>query len=263
MFPVKTAKLVVLRLTDYKLFLIISSFNRSLCTFAFLLFNGMSIKENIERLREMIPSSVKIVAISKTKSILEITEAYQAGQKIFGENKAQELVSKYDLLPSDIEWHFVGHLQSNKIKTISPFIHVIESVDSYRLLDEINMEAGNNKRKIDCLLQFHIAKEETKSGFSIEEAQKMLEKEQFRSLDNIRITGIMGIATFSCNEEIIRQEFRTLRSWFESLRMKYFKDSPDFKELSMGMSGDYRLAIEEGSTMVRIGTAIFGGRNYM
>ena len=222
----------------------------------------MSIKENVERLREEIPPSVKIVAISKTKSVLEIAEAYKCGLMIFGENKAQELVSKNDLLPADIEWHFVGHLQSNKIKSIAPFINVIESIDSYRLLHEINTEAVKNNRKIDCLLQFHIAREETKSGFTIAEAEKMLEKEQFRSLSNIRITGIMGIATFSCDKEIIRNEFRTLRSWFELLRMKYFSDFSDFKELSMGMSGDYRIAIEEGSTMVRLGTAIFGERVY-
>jgi len=222
----------------------------------------MGVAENIKHfLENEIPSNVKLIAVSKTKPAETILEAYQSGYKIFGENKVQELVDKYEKLPKDIEWHMIGHMQSNKVKYIAPFVHLIHGVDSYKLLQVINKEGKKNKRVIDCLLQFHIAKEETKFGLDLIEAQEFLESDEFKSLQNINIVGVMGMATFTENEAAIRSEFKELVYIFNQLKSNYFLNS-DFKEISMGMSGDYKIAIEEGATMVRIGSLLFGARNY-
>jgi pyridoxal phosphate enzyme (YggS family) len=218
------------------------------------------IQENLKAILSTIPSEVTLVAVTKTKPVTDLEEVYKAGQRIFGENKVQEMVDKYDQLPKDIEWHLIGHLQTNKVKYIAPFVSLIHSVDSLKLLNEINKEAKKNNRTIDCLLQFHIAEEETKFGLSIEEAKEILETNEFVEMQNISIVGIMGMASFTENNEIVRNEFRTLESYFQILKSHFFKFNDDFKEISMGMSGDYLLAIEEGSTMVRVGSSIFGSR---
>jgi len=192
-----------------------------------------------------------------------LMEAYVHGQRAFGENKVQEMARKYEALPKDIDWHFIGHLQTNKVKYLAPFVHLIHSVDSFKLLKTIDSEAKKVNRIIPCLLQFHIAEEETKFGFSMEEAVDMLNSEAFKSLEYIRISGLMGMATYTDNEEQIRKEFACLRSYFDQLKTTYFNSQADFKEISMGMSGDYLLAIDEGSTIVRIGSTIFGERNYI
>jgi PLP dependent protein len=219
-----------------------------------------SIAQNIHLLKFQIPSSVKLVAVSKTKPVSDILEAYNAGQKSFGENRAAEMVSKKDLLPEDVEWHMIGHLQTNKVKSIISFVTLVHSVDSFRLLKTINDEAGKAGRIVDCLLQFHIATEETKFGFSIDEAREMIGSGDFSKLSSVRICGVMGMATFSDDNSLVRNEFRTLKSCFSMLKERYFAESPAFCEISMGMSGDYKIAIEEGSTMVRIGSLIFGER---
>jgi pyridoxal phosphate enzyme (YggS family) len=218
------------------------------------------IQENLKAILSTIPSEVTLVAVTKTKPLSDLEEVYKAGQRIFGENKVQEMVDKYDQLPKDIEWHLIGHLQTNKVKFIAPFVAMIHSVDSLKLLNEINKEAKKNNRTIDCLLQFHIAEEETKFGLSIEEAKEILESNEFVEMQNISIVGIMGMASFTENNEIVRNEFRTLESYFQILKSHFFKFNYDFKEISMGMSGDYLIAIEEGSTMVRVGSSIFGSR---
>jgi len=221
----------------------------------------MDIKKNLEAIRSELPVNVKLIAVSKTKPVSMIQEAYNAGQKVFGENKAQEMAAKYPQLPKDIEWHFIGHMQSNKVKYIAPFVSLIHSVDSLKLLKEINKQALKNNRTIDCLLQFHIASEETKFGLNLEEAGAILTNGEFMELKNVRICGVMGMATFTNNNNVIRKEFKNLKNIFEKLKNKYFDDKKYFKEISMGMSGDYKIAVEEGSTMVRIGTKIFGERN--
>jgi PLP dependent protein len=231
-----------------------------LVTFASKHTDRMKIASNINSLKSKLPSGVKLVAVSKTHPVEDILKAYEAGQRIFGENKAQELASKAALLPADIEWHFIGHLQTNKVKFIAPFVHTIESVESLRLLEMIDKEARRAGRVINCMLQFHIAKEETKFGLDMYEALALLKSQEHLYMENIRITGVMGMATFSDNENLVRNEFRALRAYFDELCSTYFADDHSFCELSMGMSGDYRLAIEEGSTMVRIGSAIFGER---
>lgn len=218
------------------------------------------IVSNIISLKRQIPLSVRLVAVSKTKSVSDILEAYSAGQRAFGENRVQELLSKKEKLPPDVEWHLIGHLQSNKIKYIVPFISMIHSVDSFRLLTAIDEEAGKIKRQIDCLIQFHIAREETKYGFSFKEADEMMGTDEFRNLKNVRICGVMGMATFTDDTSVVRSEFRDLATHFKSLKDKYSNRLPYFRELSMGMSGDFLTAIEEGSTMVRIGSIIFGER---
>jgi pyridoxal phosphate enzyme (YggS family) len=218
------------------------------------------IEENIKKIRNHIPKEVELIAVSKTKSIEEIKIAYTSGQRHFGENKVQELLEKQQALPKDIKWHMIGHLQSNKIKFIAPFIHLIHAVDSEKLLLEINKEAKKNNRIINCLLQFHIATEETKFGLSFEEAKEILESKTFIEMQNISIVGVMGMASFTDKTEQIRDEFQQLYSIFQILKSHYFKFNPDFKEISMGMSSDYTIAIEEGATMVRIGSTIFGGR---
>jgi pyridoxal phosphate enzyme (YggS family) len=221
----------------------------------------MGIGENIQALKSDLPENVRLIAVSKTKPVSGIMEAYQAGQRLFGENKAQEMEAKFPLLPKDIEWHFIGHLQTNKVKYIAPFVSCIHAVDSLRLLLEINREALRNNRIIPCLLQFHIAEEETKFGLSVLEAETMLLSDTLKTLRNIEIAGVMGMATYTENMDQIRKEFRNLRNIFEMVKEAFFKDQPSFSEVSMGMSDDYQIAIEEGSTMVRIGSAVFGARN--
>jgi pyridoxal phosphate enzyme (YggS family) len=218
------------------------------------------IKENLSKIQSTIPSDVTLVAVSKTKPVADLQEVYDAGQRVFGENKVQEMTEKYELLPKDIQWHLIGHLQTNKVKYIAPFVSLIHSVDSMKLLNEINKEAKKNNRVIDCLLQFHIAEEETKFGLSIEEAKELLESKEFVEMQNVSIVGIMGMASFTENMETVRHEFRVLESYFQILKSHFFKFNHHFKEISMGMSGDYLLAIEEGSTMVRVGSSIFGTR---
>jgi len=215
---------------------------------------------NIISFKQQIPSYVKLVAVSKTKSADDILEAYNTGHRIFGENRVQELLLKKDILPADIEWHLIGHLQSNKVKYIVPFISMIESVDTFRLLKIINSEALRINRKIDCLLQFHIASEETKYGFSMNEAIEMAGSAEFRQLKSVRLCGVMGMATFTSDSEQIRKEFRYLDGCFKELKNRYFAEETIFSEVSMGMSGDYKIAVEEGSTIVRIGSIIFGER---
>ena len=219
------------------------------------------IKENLNNVRTTIPENVTLIAVSKTKPVSDLQEAYDAGQRIFGENKALEMRDKHQELPKDIKWHFIGHLQTNKIKYIVPFVTLIHSIDSASLLEAVNKEAVKNNRVIDCLLQFHIAQEETKFGLDMEEAKTMIESENFKKLNNVRIVGVMGMATFTDDVNQVRNEFKTLKNIFDTLKENYFKDD-SFKEISMGMSDDYLIAIEEGATMVRVGSKIFGARNY-
>jgi PLP dependent protein len=220
----------------------------------------MQIAENIRQLKQSVPSSVRIIAVSKTVSKSGILEAYQCGQRLFGENRMQDLIKKRADLPDDIEWHMIGHLQSNKVKYIAPFISVIQSVDNADLLSIINREATKNKRIITCLLQIKIAKEETKYGLTLKEAAEILSSPEYLSLENIRITGLMGIATFTSDISLVRSEFRYLATCFNQIKADFFSRDHSFCELSMGMSGDYRIALEEGATLLRIGTLIFGSR---
>src|SRR5690606_35087102 len=220
-----------------------------------------SITTNIEEIQnELKPVGVTLVAISKTKPIEDIQEAYNAGQRIFGENMVQEMVEKYEILPKDIEWHLVGHLQTNKVKYIAPFISMIESVDSIKLLKEINKHAVKNNRIIDCLLQIYIADEDTKFGLDHVELIELLESQEFAELENIRIRGLMGIATNTDNEKIIKEEFYELKMLFDGIKVSYFRKEDSFDTLSMGMSSDYKLAIEQGSNMIRLGSTLFGKR---
>jgi len=219
-----------------------------------------SIASNIRSLKQQIPTSVKLVAVSKTKPVSDILEAYNSGQRSFGENRVQELMQKKDLLPSDIEWHLIGHLQSNKVKLVVPFISLIHSVDSFQLIRIINLEASRVNRVVNCLLQIHIAEEETKFGFNMTEIHEMIRSEDFRRLNSLGICGVMGMATFTEDKERIRREFRYLAECFNELRKGYFAEEPCFKEISAGMSGDFKIAIGEGSTIVRIGSLIFGER---
>ncbi len=223
----------------------------------------MNIAGKLSKLLNEIPSSVKLIAVSKTKPNDDIMKAYSLGFRFFGENKVQELNRKQQELPNDIEWHFIGHMQTNKVKFISPFVSLIHSVDSLKLLKEINKQAMKNERVIDCLLQFHIATESTKFGYDPQEADRLLESEEYMKMKNIRICGVMGMATYTSDLELVRQEFRKLKGIFNNLKASYFDEVDSFKDISMGMSGDYKIAIEEGSTMVRVGSAIFGERNYI
>jgi len=221
----------------------------------------MSIADNIKSLKnETIPKKVTLIAVSKTKTIADIQEAYDAGQRLFGENTVQEMVDKYGQLPKDIEWHQIGHLQSNKVKYIAPFISMIQSVDSLKLLQEINKQAGKNKRVIDCLLQIYIADEETKFGLGFDETIELLRSEEFAVLKNIRVRGLMGIATNTDKEKQLKDEFHELKIFFDGIKQSFFRKEESFNVLSMGMSADYELAIEQGSNMVRIGSTIFGDR---
>jgi pyridoxal phosphate enzyme (YggS family) len=221
----------------------------------------MSITDNIKTLKKEVESvKVKLIAVSKTKPIEDILEAYEAGQRIFGENQVQELKEKYELLPKDIEWHLIGHLQTNKVKYIAPFVNLIHGVDSLKLLIEINKQALKNNRVIDCLLQIYIADEETKFGLGFDEVIELLRSEEFYELKNIRIVGLMGIASNTENKKQIKEEFYELKTLFDGIKLSYFRKEDSFKEISMGMSSDYTIAIEQGSTMVRIGSDIFGER---
>ncbi len=221
----------------------------------------MSIASNITDLqKELNPIGVQLVAISKTKPNEELMEAYEAGQRIFGENQVQELVAKYEALPKDIEWHLVGHLQTNKVKYIAPFVSLIHSVDSLKILSEINKHAAKHNRIIDCLLQIYIADEDTKFGLDHAEAIELLRSEEFKELKNIRVRGLMGIASNTENEKIVKEEFYELKMFFDGIKTTYFRKVATFDILSMGMSADYKLAIEQGSNMVRLGSTIFGKR---
>ena len=220
------------------------------------------IQENLNIVRATIPSNVTLIAVSKTKPVSDLQEAYDAGQRIFGENKALEMRDKFQELPKDIQWHFIGHLQTNKIKYIASFVTLIHAIDSLPLLEAVNKEAAKNDRIIDCLLQFHIAQEETKFGLDIEEAKSLLESDSFKDLKNVNIVGVMGMATFTDDVAQVRNEFENLKNIFDTLKVNYFSGKDSFKEISMGMSDDYPIAIEEGATMVRVGSKIFGARNY-
>jgi len=211
-------------------------------------------------LAELAPSNTTLVAVSKTKPAAMIQAMYDEGQRIFGENRVQELVEKSEILPKDIEWHQIGHLQTNKVKYIAPFVSLIHAVDSFKLLKEINKQALKNERTIPCLLQFHIAEESSKFGFDKAEVEEVLNSPDFKKLENIEIVGVMGMATFTDDQEQVKMEFRYLKSLFEGLKQAYFSTQTSFSEISMGMSGDYKLAVEEGSTMVRIGSLLFGNR---
>jgi pyridoxal phosphate enzyme (YggS family) len=221
----------------------------------------MSIAGNINSLKNETQSiNVTLIAVSKTKSNDEIMEAYNAGQRLFGENMVQELMEKHETLPKDIQWHLIGHLQSNKVKYIAPFISMIQSVDSLKLLQEIDKHGQKNNRVIDCLLQVYIADEETKYGLGFDEAIEMLRSDEFATLKHIRIRGLMGIATNTDNEKQIKEEFYELRIFFEGIKQSFFRKDDSFDTLSMGMSSDYKIAIEQGSNMVRLGSTIFGKR---
>ncbi|MCF6342346.1 MAG: YggS family pyridoxal phosphate-dependent enzyme [Bacteroidales bacterium] len=221
----------------------------------------MVIKQRLAALRQSIPESVQLVAVSKTKPDELILEAYNCGQRVFGENKVQDLAAKKPRLPDDIQWHFVGHLQRNKVKYIAGFVSLLHGIDSLKLLREVDRQAAKHQRVISCLLQFHIAEEETKFGLSVPEAEDLLTDERFAGMKNVKITGVMGMATNTKDEKQLEKEFRNLKKYFLILKERYFANDPAFKEISMGMSGDYKIAIREGSTMIRIGTKIFGERN--
>lgn len=220
----------------------------------------MTISERLEAIKLEIPQEVTLIAVSKTKPSNVLFEAYQAGQRHFGENKVQEMVDKQAELPKDIQWHMIGHLQTNKVKYIAPFVSLIHSVDSLKLLIEIDKQAKKHMRVIDCLLQFHIAEEETKFGLSENEADELLNSAVFQSLKNVRIVGVMGMASFTDDNAQVKHEFTHLKTIFDNLKSSYFSDSTHFREISMGMSGDYKTAIEQGSTMIRVGSSIFGER---
>ncbi len=222
----------------------------------------MSIKENLLNIKKSLPSQVKLIAVSKTYPASAVEEAYKAGHRIFGENKVQEMSEKHEQLPKDIEWHLIGHLQSNKVKYIAPFVAMIHSVDSLKLLQEINKQAQKNNRVIKCLLQIYIASEETKFGLDKEECKALLSSAEFNAMRNIEIVGLMGMATNTDNALQIKTEFASLRSLFNEIRTNYIHKNIQQSELSMGMSSDYKIAIEEGSTMIRVGSSIFGARRY-
>ena len=222
----------------------------------------MSISLNLKKIRSTIPENVKLVAVSKTHSTDVIMEAYNSGHRVFGENKVQELTSKKNLLPADVSWHFIGHLQTNKVKQLVHFVDLIHGVDSYKLLEVIDKEAKKIDRNVNCLLQVHIAEEDTKFGFLEDELIELLFSGMIKKLENVNVCGLMGMATFTDDEQQVRTEFKRLKRIFERLKSDFFNENEKFKELCIGMSDDYHIAIEEGSTIVRIGSAIFGYRNY-
>lgn len=215
------------------------------------------ISEQLQEIKSSLPSHVTLIAVSKTHPAEKIDEAYKTGHRDFGENKVQELLSKKDLLPADVQWHLIGHLQTNKVKYIVPFVHLIHAVDSMKLLSEINKQAKKTDRVVNCLLQVYIAKEETKFGMDFTEVESLLSSQEFSEMKNIQVKGLMGMATNTFDENIVRNEFRSLKVFFETLKTKLAFDT-----LSMGMSSDYKIAIQEGSTMIRVGSAIFGERDY-
>lgn len=220
----------------------------------------MNISGNLLKIKSSLPPHVTLVAVSKTKPVADLMEAYNAGQRIFGENKVQEMTEKWEQMPKDIEWHMIGHVQTNKVKYMAPYVSLVHGVDSLKLLAEINRQAEKNQRVISCLLQMHIAEEDTKFGLNEAELEVLLESDEFRQMQNIKISGLMGMATFTSNESQIRKEFSYLKAIFD--RLKDQTETPGFKPeiLSMGMSGDYEIAIDCGSNMVRIGSSIFGSR---
>ncbi len=220
----------------------------------------MSIAANIQKIREEIGPQVKLIAVSKTKPNEMIQEAYNAGQRAFGENKVQEMVAKFEQLPKDIEWHMIGHLQSNKVKYIAPFVHLIHSIDSQKLLENIQKEAVKNNKTIDVLLQIYIASEETKFGLSEEEALNLIHQYKENQYSNIRVRGLMGMASLTDDRNTLNREFSGLKAFWDSLKSEEFINNPEFDTLSMGMSGDYGLAVDCGSTMIRVGSSIFGSR---
>ncbi len=221
----------------------------------------MTIAQNIADINTQLQGTqAHLIAVTKTKPISDLEQAYQAGCKVFGENKVQEMVSKWEVLPKDIQWHLIGHLQSNKVKYIAPFVSLIHSVDSFKLLQEINKQAVKNERVIDCLLQIYIAQEDTKFGLSEEEAIELLESPELKELQHIRLVGLMGMASNTDNQEQIRVEFKSLKQLFDRIASTYQLPNTAWKEISMGMSGDFLIAAEEGSTLVRVGSAIFGHR---
>ncbi len=222
----------------------------------------MSIQTNLETLKNKLTEEVTLVAVSKTKPIADLQEAYQAGQRIFGENKIQEMTNKWEALPKDIEWHMIGHIQTNKVKYMAPYVNLIHAVDSLKLLKEINKQAAKNDRIIHCLLQLKIAKEESKFGLSKEDLEEIIALEAFKNFENIKVVGLMGMASFTDDEKQVREEFSTLKNLFDQLKnIQTFNF--ELQTLSMGMSGDYPIAIECGSNMIRVGSAIFGARNYI
>lgn len=216
--------------------------------------------EHIINIQREMPPNVTLLAVTKTRPVELLQKAYSLGLRNFGENRVQEMVDKQPILPADIKWHQIGHLQTNKVKFIAPFIHLIHSIDSLKLLMEVNRQALKNDRNIDCLLQIYIAREESKFGLDEEEAIQILQSDEFPEMENIRICGLMGMATYTDEDETVRREFASLKSFFDRLKSEYFTEKDYFTHLSMGMSGDYHIAIEQGSTMVRIGTALFGER---
>ncbi len=222
----------------------------------------MNIAENINKIKaELAGTSARLIAVTKTKPLEDLQAAYDANCKTFGENKVQEMVQKWEILPKDIEWHLIGHLQSNKVKYMAEFVAMIHSVDSLKLLQEIDKQAAKHNRVIDCLLQIYIAQEDTKFGLSEDEAREILDSGEFKAMKNIRIVGVMGMATNTDDQEQIRLEFRSLKTFFETLKTQYSaNENLQFREVSMGMSGDFMIAAEEGSTLVRVGSAIFGSR---
>jgi pyridoxal phosphate enzyme (YggS family) len=223
----------------------------------------MAIKNNIKTITEELAGTpCQLIAVSKTQPIERLQEAYDAGQRLFGENKAQELALKYAALPKDIEWHMIGHLQTNKVKYIAPFVTLIHSIDSIKLLEEVDRQAKKVNRTIACLLQVHIAKEETKFGFDVDEIKELIKGEALKSFSTIQIKGLMGMASFTQDKQQIRSEFELIRNLFNTLKAQPLPANTEMKELSIGMSSDYKIALEEGSTLVRIGTALFGERNY-
>lgn len=221
-----------------------------------------SIADAIKEIRSTLPSSVELIAVSKTHPIEYIEEAYACGQRHFGENKVQEMTDKASKLPQDIKWHLIGHLQTNKVKYIAPYVHLIHSIDSIKLLQAVNKEALKCNRVIRCLLQVHVAQEETKFGLLPLDVNQLLSSDEYKSLNNVKICGIMGMASFTDDQEQIKKEFQTIHNIFVETKNNFFVNDPEFKELSMGMSGDYPIAISEGATMVRVGTGIFGKRYY-
>tara|TARA_B100000795_G_scaffold263656_1_gene243113 strand:+ start:5039 stop:5710 length:672 start_codon:yes stop_codon:yes gene_type:complete len=220
--------------------------------------NFNMIGKNVKNIKTKLPENVTLVAVSKTKPTVDLQEAYDAGQRVFGENKIQEMVEKFDVLPKDIRWHMIGHLQSNKVKYMAHFVDLIHGVDKLKTLKEINKQAKKHDRVINCLLQVKIAKEDTKFGFSFEETEATLSSEELKELDNIKIVGFMGMATFTEDKKQLEEEFSSLKNLFDKLK----KQHSSIETLSMGMSGDYQLAIDNGSTMIRVGSSIFGQRNY-
>ena len=223
----------------------------------------MNIQENLDNIRKDIPEGVTLIAVSKTKPEDDLMQAYNNSQRVFGENKAQEMKVKHENLPKDIQWHFIGHLQENKIKYIISYVSLIHSIDSLKLLIQVNKKALKINRVVDCLFEIDISHEESKFGFSLEQVESLLNTQEYKDLQNVRICGVMGVGSITDNKEQTRKEFKNLKSIFDTLKAKYFADKEYFKEISMGMSGEYKIAIEEGSTIVRIGSKIFGKRNYI